>query len=175
MAFEIQAKLRQHLSGSPVTEPIVVYVLVESRKYIEAQEKAFQDRYDLLKMYCDWALHASLYSSTHLIPFLEAFDAEAEKPEGSPLDPSFLKYSTLSEFRTEFGRFLRELDLPDMTSDPPHWKHTSCELTQKLLPSAPFTRRASRLRSRTSRRSVSRRTPTRPSLRAVCSRCIGTL
>jgi hypothetical protein len=95
-------------------------MLVETRKYIETRADDFQARYELLKMYCDWAVHIELHSNRHLIEMLKTFD---EDVSGSSIDTrAFLKYSTLTEFKEEFGRFLREVGLQDITADVPKWR-----------------------------------------------------
>jgi hypothetical protein len=101
MAPDILAKLQRQLGLDTVTESGVVYMLVETRKYIETQADDFQARYELLKMYCDWAVHIELHSNRHLIEMLKTFD---EDVSGSSIDTrAFLKYSTLTEFKEEFG------------------------------------------------------------------------
>jgi hypothetical protein len=138
----IEEKLDRELSaGAPFNEARVVYILVELRKYIDTREAPFRERYELLKMYCDWVVHVELFSNKHLVAMLQAFDADMDIPEGSPASPTLLKYSTLSEFRQEFGKFLREVNLPDFTSDSAQWKPFVHEYSQVVADCPLYTTR----------------------------------
>jgi hypothetical protein len=118
MLSEIIDKLAAELkSTEELTEPRVVYTLVQVRKLIEAKNEAVQ--YPLLKFFCDWAVHSKLdktgasrviklfddFQETALTKSSKEYLEHGERLRGEVLDAEV--------FRTELQRFFVAVPLPD--------------------------------------------------------------
>ena len=55
---EIVEKLESELSRPIERESQVVYIMVETRKYLESTGQL--DNYPALRLYCDWVVHSKL-------------------------------------------------------------------------------------------------------------------
>ena len=74
MKATILNKISKELNNGIDTEPKVLYLLAEIRKYLEECNQAEKDKYTNLYFYCNWALHIKLTGSS-AIEILNRFES----------------------------------------------------------------------------------------------------
>src|SRR5690242_7328079 len=117
MRDAIIRKLQKELSVTEgLTEPRVVYILVEVRKLLERTRQ--KSRYYALDFHCSWALHISM-DRTGAVRILKRFDKAYPflKDEGLGGLPQGIRNEIdqtidLGKFRQELSAHLTEHDLP---------------------------------------------------------------
>lgn len=93
----------------PITEEChAVYVLVEIRKVLD---RDYNDKYPLLRFYCDWCVHTQKDRITPQIKaIMEQIYASIEKP--SPVNNSnMMSFIRMEDMRNEMSQFLVEYNL----------------------------------------------------------------
>jgi hypothetical protein len=122
---DIVRKLESELQQKIVSEPQVVYILVQSRKLIDDKKKA--TNFEALKLYCDWVMHTQLYfrpaerlmdklNICHPLGLHPVDQAQKEKDFSS-----FFDELTLDRFRDQFRVFLASEGLPENVCDEGRW------------------------------------------------------
>jgi len=101
MKDEITDKLKSSLSKPITEESQVVYILSRIRKILEMDKDKNQSKYQKLKFYCDWALHAEIDRGTRI--FKDEFE-KLTQGEIEKAGPIF----THQFFETEFLAFLEQ-------------------------------------------------------------------
>lgn len=150
MRDAIVEKLAKILPTAPDGEAVVVYALVEIRKYLEREQ--WQPRYQDLVFFCDWVVHTVLdrRGAQNALSVLDARLANLDPTD--PAKPSYdrgvYEFIKFDGFHEQLRLFLDETRLPDSwVSHPANWytlvKHYAevvrdCEL---VLPQARRTAR----------------------------------
>jgi len=118
MDDEIIKKLKSFLrKHSPMTEEChVVYLMVEIRKVLEGNEIG-NDKYPLLRFYCDWVMHAKKDRITKEIKEImdridRSYTLEDKKRRGKIDFRDNIKFIYMSELRKEMKKFFQDFDLP---------------------------------------------------------------
>ncbi len=119
---EITDKVRAHLAlHRPMTEEChVVYFLVEMRKH--GEREGYED--DLLKFYCDWALHPRKhYVSKLMRTYIEKIQAAVVAGARAKKDSAeFVEFCRLTDFRQAVKKWLEHVHLPtEVIDDPTLW------------------------------------------------------
>ena len=119
---EIIEKLTRHLSRPIIEECEVVYLMVGVRKMMYHQNSARQ--YPVVRLFCDWTVHTSISRNPEAEPLLREFDraaATVKAGNGFRL-PFLLDVLSLSNFRSELGKFLDSNLLPtQVVRDQDEW------------------------------------------------------
>jgi hypothetical protein len=119
MEHEIVRKLRQELEQGIATEAQVVYVMVKIRKLLDIERDQGGAPYNSLRLYCDWAAHLSLSSSSEaqrIVRMADAFYPKLLKGELADQEKEeFRNVFSLSAFREELNQFLTEKRLPTLS------------------------------------------------------------
>ena len=98
MKAAILDKITRELSNDIDTEPKVLYLLAEIRKYLEGCNQGEKDKYPNLYFYCNWVLHIKL-SGSSAIKILNRFES------------IFLGMNNLKEMGTIFKKQERDFYL----------------------------------------------------------------
>jgi hypothetical protein len=105
-------KIEANLAGPPKNEADVVYLLVETRKYLDHIDPEHNKGYEVLRTYCHWSVHVLLDQSgakTLLRSLDDAFTTKGSDAErGEAVKAAFERFS-LVQFRQELRNFLESL------------------------------------------------------------------
>src|SRR5437899_1770065 len=69
-------KVAKELGNRITTEAQAVYILVQIRKLLE---DSGTKKFEVLKMFCDWALHTELSRNKQIVALLAEFDEAIER------------------------------------------------------------------------------------------------
>jgi hypothetical protein len=110
-------KLDQELHNFPIRrESQVVYLLAEIRKLIEHERETDPECYDILELFCNWALHISISRKSNadrIRLFLRSFDMRDGMEVVDHLNSAFYnEIMHLEAFRRELEKFLHDHQLP---------------------------------------------------------------
>lgn len=114
MRNEIIDKLTNVLNEDINTEAQVVYILVEIRKLIKRGE------WQILKLFCDWALHTELDRNPNIDEILKEFDSRLEQFNEKDEEIKS-KYLSLKKFKNELTSFLTSNRLPQKLFEDDKW------------------------------------------------------
>jgi len=81
MKVAILTKISQLLNEGVDTEPKALYLLAETRKYLEGCSQVEKDKYTNLYFYCNWALHIRLTRSP-AVKILDRFGSRFSNTNG---------------------------------------------------------------------------------------------
>jgi hypothetical protein len=110
-------KLDQELKHFPIRrESQVVYLLAEIRKVIEHEREQDPNCYEVLELFCNWALHVAISRKSNadrIRVFLKVFDLKEGMEMVDFLHSSFFnEMIQLEAFRKELETFLHDHQLP---------------------------------------------------------------
>lgn len=102
MINDIRLKLKSELENDEISEVRVVYILSRIRKILEIDGKGAN--YNILKFYCDWALHSRMDNTKPVNQMIKKMFEVAD------ID-SVLDISNFRKFDLEFKEFLSAYDM----------------------------------------------------------------
>ena len=110
-------KLDQELRTFPIRrESQVVYLLAEIRKVIDHERETDPECYEILELFCNWALHISISRKSNadrIRLFLKSFDMRDGMEVVEHLNSAFYNQIMHTEaFRRELEKFLDDHQLP---------------------------------------------------------------
>lgn len=112
MQSAILDKITPYLRRLPVSQCEVVYVLAETRKFLDRSGQEF----GRLRFYCEWALHANMTRKTAREVLHEIDEAIAARDDGrianGGFDALFTALFGLQEFRKRLHDFCERNNLP---------------------------------------------------------------
>lgn len=136
MQNNILEKLTRELNNKITTEAQTVYLLVQIRKLMEHNCKK---TFDILKMFCDWALHIKLSHNKQIIEILKEFD-EAMERNDSGYGPIKYDYLSLKKFKEAIKDFILEFNLPENILKSGEWS-TFIRLYTSIVSDCPVTKK----------------------------------
>lgn len=118
--------------NKPIEKERVVYIMVETRKFIE-RTKEISEKWKHLKYWCDWVVHTRLdkkFANETLI----AMESYIIENPGSKFHHSHFneQFISLEGLRWEFYNFLENNDLPTEITNIPPWDDFSKFLVETL-------------------------------------------
>lgn len=124
MKSAILEKIERTLNGPLDQEALVVYLLVETRKYLELTNG--HQRLPKLWLFCNWALHSQL-SGPPAQQIVADVDGYLQKSIGKMMPESdiqaFERILNLGDFRSELRAFLQSENLPtNVCDDDQRWR-----------------------------------------------------
>jgi len=138
MRVAILEKLARELVEGIDTEPKVLYLLAETRKYIDSYDESEKQNYPNLYFYCDWVLHTYMDRRPTKI-LLDRFEALFSSTDDLKEIASLFKdreknFYLLIDLRSELRAFLLKNGLPlDLVDDSSKWFRFRKLLTEILL------------------------------------------
>jgi hypothetical protein len=127
MRDAILGKLGALLGGTPDSEAEVVYVLIETRKFLEHEGTGKKSSFATLKFFCDWVAHVKL-SFSGAKKVLSRLDAEIGAsgpfvPETLQPESEIYRLMSLEPLKEEMNEFCRDNHLPEQwTTNPIMWR-----------------------------------------------------
>lgn len=117
MEVEILNKISRELSKGIDTEPKVLYLLAEIRKYLEMCNKKEKKDYRDLSFYCNWVLHVEM-DRTPAKEILDRFESEILDSNnldeiGKIIKKQEKDFYSFVNLKKELERFLERNNLPD--------------------------------------------------------------
>jgi hypothetical protein len=127
MTPDILRKLTAELAQPITSERQVVYILCQVRKIVDRDPN--RQRWNSLKLYCDWAMHTDLTFDSRTRPFIqqiEDFFLATLSPDGAGVSQAqheaIQKLVYLDGFREDLHTFFVEQGLPhDLADDGEKW------------------------------------------------------
>ena len=123
MGYAILDKIASAIGGPLKREADVVYVLVETRKFLDFSGN---QGYAKLRFYCDWAMHAKLdrRPAQGVVREADAFFQKTLRGTGCSPDENdaFERILNLDEFREELRGFMAEYSIPTLAFDEGNWQ-----------------------------------------------------
>jgi len=121
MKEEIFTNITNTLRKKPVEKEMVVYLMVEIRKFIERTEEESQ-RWHSLKYWCDWVVHTQLDKKFARETLNRMEKYIIENPDNKFHRSAFnIEFVSLENLRWELDEFLTSNELPNQIINVPPW------------------------------------------------------
>lgn len=122
MQNDILKKIQKMLAGPLDREADVVYLLAETRKYLDVSQET---GYSKLRLFCNWVVHSELEGrpAQRIVADVDSFLQKAFAMECTGSDMQALEnILNLNDCRSQLKAFLLDHDLPDTVCEDKNWR-----------------------------------------------------
>jgi hypothetical protein len=142
MQDEIVRKLRDELGRPLLRESQVLYIMAETRKFIEREKDEGRKDYPLLEFFCNWVLHIKVdrpHNAVNIRLFLQVFDFKDGMSLEAYLASNFFQdIMHLKVLKSELRRFLEERGLQRELVDEHNWWSSFIYLYTSIVSEVPL-------------------------------------